>query len=174
MRYYILLLSIMISWILINPNQFNVFGVFIINKSESEDDSESNAKIILLAQKYKSSRFADEVVGQVKNVGNGTAEFVKISFTLFDKKGQLIGTEYCYADQNILQPSQKSTFKMMIDEKTGDKVKAFEVSLTWMNPDGAEQYIENVDVEDESNYMIFQQPKKLTEEEIEKLGLFSR
>jgi hypothetical protein len=155
-----------------------VFGVFIINKSESEseseDDSESNAKIILLKQKYKSSRFADEIIGQVKNVGNGTAEFVKISFTLFDKKGELIGTEHTFADPHTLKPGQKSTFKNFIDEKTGDKVKAFEVSLTWKNPDGADQYIENVDVEDENNYMIFQQPRKFTEEEIEKLGLFER
>jgi hypothetical protein len=27
---------------------------------------------------------------------------------------------------------------MYIDEKIGDKVKAFEVSLTWNNPDGTE------------------------------------
>jgi hypothetical protein len=31
---------------------------------------------------------------------------------------------------------------MYIDEKIGDKVKAFEVSLTWNNPDGTEVYIE--------------------------------
>jgi hypothetical protein len=67
---------------------------------------------------------------------------------------------------------------MFIDEKTGDKVKAFEVSLTWNNPDGTEEYIENVDVEQENeNSFIFSEdkkPKKLTDEEIEKLGLFER
>jgi hypothetical protein len=57
-------------------------------------------------------------------------------------------------------------------------VKAFEVSLTWNNPDGTEEYIENVDVvEEENNFNIFQENKKsnkLTDEDIEKLGLFER
>ena len=66
----------------------------------------------------------------------------------------------------------------MIDEKTGDNVKAFEVSLTWNNPDDTEEYVENVDVEqeDENNFMFQEdkKSKKLTDEEIEKLGLFER
>jgi hypothetical protein len=66
---------------------------------------------------------------------------------------------------------------MYIDEKIGDKVKAFEVSLTWNNPDGTEVYIENVDVvEDENIYDTFEETKsnKLTDEELERLGLFER
>jgi hypothetical protein len=53
-------------------------------------------------------------------------------------------------------------------------VKAFEVSLSWDNPDGTEEYIENIDVEDENNYIVPQskEPIKLTEEEIDRLGLF--
>jgi hypothetical protein len=30
-------------------------------------------------------------------------------------------------------------------------VKALEVSLSWDNPDGTEEYMENIDVEDENN-----------------------
>jgi len=66
---------------------------------------------------------------------------------------------------------------MYIDEKIGDKVKAFEVSLTWNNLDGMEVYIENVDVvEDKNIYDTFEETKlnKLTDEEIERLGLFER
>ena len=55
-------------------------------------------------------------------------------------------------------------------------MKAFEVSLSWDNPDGTEEYIENIDVEDENNYIVSQskEPTKLTEEEIDRLGLFGR
>ena len=56
-------------------------------------------------------------------------------------------------------------------------MKAFEVSLTWNNPDGTEVYIENVDVvKDENIYDTFEETKsnKLTDEEIERLGLFER
>jgi hypothetical protein len=153
------------------------YGVFIIDGNE-DDSFDTKAKIILIEQKYKSDRFTDNIIGKVKNVGNGTAEFVQLTFNLYNKKGELIGTEYTYADPDTLKPRQKAPFNMFIDEKTGDKVKAFEVSLTWNNPDGTEDYIENVDVEQEDeNYFMFQEDKKskkLTDEEIEKLGLFER
>ena len=45
----------------------------------------------------------------------------------------------------------------------------------WMNPDGTEDYIENVDVVEEED--VFQDDKestKLTDEEIEQLGFFER
>ena len=160
---------------LIFLNGFSAYGVFTLN-SEEESSSDDVAKIILTSQKYKSDRFSDEIVGQVKNVGNGTAEWVKIFFTLFNKKGEIIGSERTYADQKTLKPGQKSTFNARVDEKTGDKVKAFEVSLSWDNPDGTEEYIENINVEDENNYIVSQskEPTKLTEEEIERLGLFER
>lgn len=53
-------------------------------------------------------------------------------------------------------------------------MKAFEVPLSLDNPDGTEEYIENIDVEDENNYIVPQskEPIKLTEEEIDRLGLF--
>ena len=67
---------------------------------------------------------------------------------------------------------------MMVDEDTGDDMEAFEVSLSWRNSaDRFEEYAENVQIEDESNYIINffgETSKVLTDEEIEKLGLFER
>jgi hypothetical protein len=168
------MLSIAFLIFLTSLNEFNVYGAFTV--SRDDEVTGDKAEIILLTQKYKSDRFSDEIIGQVKNVGNGTADFVKISFTLFNKKGELIGTDYTYADQKILKPGQKSAFNEFVDEETGDKVKAFEVSLSWDNPDGTEEYIENVDIKDENNYLNFQdgKSKKLTEEDIERLGLFGK
>ena len=64
----------------------------------------------------------------------------------------------------------------MVDEETGDDIEAYEVSLSWQNSDGSEEYAENVQVEDESNYMIDsgEISRPLTEEEIERLGVFER
>jgi len=174
MKYYILVFFIAIGWILVNPYQFSVYGAFPVNQNGGAADNGSNGKIILLSQKYKSSKFSDEIVGQVKNVGNGTADRIKIHFSLFDENGELIGSEYTHAEQDFLKPGQKSPFKKFIDEDTGDDVEAFEVSLSWRNSDRTEEYIENVDIENENDYMAFQKPRKLTEEEIEKLGLFER
>jgi hypothetical protein len=65
---------------------------------------------------------------------------------LYNKRGELIETEFTYSDPHTLKSGQKAPFDNFIDEKTGDKVKAFEVSLSWYNPDGTEEYIEDVEV----------------------------
>ncbi len=173
-----LMFSFFFAFFLISPTVANVYGVFMVE--DFQDESNTKAKIILIEQKYKSDRFTDNIIGKVKNIGNGTAEFIQLTFNLYNKQGGLIGTELTYSDPDTLKPGQKAPFNMFIDEKTGDKVKAFEVSLTWNNPDGTEEYIENVDVEQEEDYVnnfMFQEDKKsnkLTDEEIEKLGLFER
>ena len=162
-------------FILLNQNQLNVFAVFTVNQNDNED-SDSVAKIILTKIKYRSDRFSDDIAGQLKNVGNGTAESIQIIFTYYDKKGEVIGSDYVYANQDFLKPGQKSPFNQMVDEETGDDIEAYEVSLSWQNSDGSEEYAENVQVEDESNYMIDsgEISRPLTEEEIERLGLFER
>jgi hypothetical protein len=161
--------------ILLNQNQLNAFAVFTVNRNDNED-SDSVAKIILTKIKYRSDRFSDDIAGQIKNVGNGTAESIQIIFSYYDKKGEVIGSDYVYANQDLLKPGQKSPFSQMVDEEIGDDMKAYEVSLSWQNSDGSEEYAENVQVEDESNYIInsADTSKVLTDEEIEKLGLFER
>ena len=162
-------------FIFLNQNQLSAFAVFTVNGNDNED-SDSVAKIILTKIKYRSDRFSDDIAGQIKNVGNGTAESIQIIFTYYDKKGEVIGSDYVYADQDILKPGQKSPFSQMVDEETGDDIKAYEISLSWQNSDGSEEYAENVQVEDESNFIINsgENLPTLTEEEIEKLGLFER
>jgi hypothetical protein len=143
---------------------------------EMTEDSDSVAKIILTKIKYRSDRFSDDIAGQIKNVGNGTAESVQIIFSYYDKKGELIGSDYVYADQDTLKSGQKSPFSQYVDEETGDDIEAYEISLSWQNSDGSEEYAENVQVEDESNYIMNSAATSivLTDEEIEKLGLFER
>jgi hypothetical protein len=162
-------------FILVNQNQLNAFAVFTVNGNDNED-SDSVAKIILTKIKYRSDRFSDDIAGQIKNVGNGTAESVQIIFTYYDKKNEVIGSDFTYADQDTLKSGQKSPFSQYVDEETGDDIEAYEISLSWQNSDGSEEYAENVQVEDESNYIInsVDASKVLTDEEIEKLGLFER
>ena len=162
-------------FILLNQNQLNAFAVFTVNRNDNED-SDSVAKIILTKIKYRSDRFSDDIAGQIKNVGNGTAESIQIIFSYYDKKGEVIGSDYVYANQDLLKPGQKSPFSQMVDEEIGDDMKAYEVSLSWQNSDGSEEYAENVQVEDESNYIMNSREisKVLSDEEIQKLGLFER
>jgi len=176
MRYSIFSFVVILAVIIIfNQNQLGAFGVFTVNENSNEE-SDTLAKIILTKIKYRSDRFSDDIVGQVKNVGNGTANSVQIIFTYYDKTGEVIGSDSAHVNQDTLKPGQKSPFSEMVDEETGDDMKAYEISLSWENSDGSEEYAENVQLEDENKYIINLggMPKPLTDEEIEKLGLFER
>lgn len=172
----IFLLALSSIFILINQSHFNAFAVFTIDRNGDNEGSDSAPKIILSKIKYRSDKFSDNISGQIMNVGNGTAESIQVIFTYYDKKGNVIGSDFTYANQDMLKPGQKSPFSQMVDEEIGDDMEAYEVSLSWQNSDGSEEYAENVQLEDESNYLInFGENKPvLTEEEIEKLGLFER
>ena len=149
-------------------------AVFTVNGNDNED-SDSVAKIILTKITYRSDKFSDDIAGQVKNVGNGTAESVQVIFTYYDEDSNVIGSDYAYSEQDVLKPGQKAPFSLYVDEETGDDMEAYEVSLSWQNSDGSEEYVENVQLEDEANYLLNQQmPRALSGEEIENLGLFER
>ncbi len=81
----------------------------------SNSTSSENAnvgEIVLLSQKLKKPSYDyRDLVGQVKNIGNDTAESVRLLLTVYDKNGGVIGTETVYADVDTLKPEQKSTFK---------------------------------------------------------------
>lgn len=174
----IFLWAISSIFVLINQNQFNAFAVFTVDRTgdNGNSDSAAAAKIILTKIKYRSDKFSDDISGQIMNVGNGTSESIKVIFTYYDKNGNVIGSDYSYANQDNLKPGQKSPFSQMINEEIGDDMEAYEVSLSWQNSDGSEEYLENAQLEDENNFIInFGEIKPtLTEEEIKKLGLFER
>jgi hypothetical protein len=180
--FLLFVLSTTSIFILLNQSQFNAFAIFTVERNDEIDDNKDSsisvAKIILTKINYKSDRFSDDIVGQIMNVGNGTAESVQVIFTYYDKRSDIIGSGFTYAEQDTLKPGQKSPFNMMVDEDTGDDMEAFEVSLSWRNSaNGSEEYAENVQIEDESNYItnfFGETSKVLTDEEIEKLGLFER
>ena len=156
----------------------SAFAVFTIDRNGDNEGSDSAAKIILNKIKYRSDKFSDYLSGQVMNVGNGTAESIQAIFTYYDKNGNVIGSDFTYANQDFLKPGQKSPFSQMVDEEIGDDMEAYEISLSWQNSDGSEEYLENVQLENENNFIIslgenFPSPT-LTEEEIKKLGLFER
>ena len=78
-------------------------------------ENTSKAKIILTGQNYienEDSNYND-INGQVKNIGNGTAESIKITFTFYDSNGNMVGTHYTYIDVEKLNPGQKAPFSLI-------------------------------------------------------------
>ena len=108
----------------------------------------TKGKIILTSHKYTESDDSnfDDLFGQVKNVGNGTAEDVSIIFTYYDVDGTAIGNDYAEIHANILQPGQKSSFSIVRDVTKTLSMAYYEIALSWYNSDGTQEYIDNVEV----------------------------
>ena len=126
---------------------------------ENSDDSQSTvnvslehnsgkAKIILTSHKYieKNDSAFDDIVGQVKNIGNGIAESVEIIFTYYDTNGDIVGTDNTYVNIQKLNPGQKAPFSQFMDRNTTIGMTNYEIAIKWNNVDGSEEYIENAEV----------------------------
>ena len=87
------------------------------------------------------SNYAD-IIGTVKKIGNGTANYVKITFTFYDNNLDIVSTDFTYADPSKLNPGQKSTFSEMVDKTEIQDAANYEIALQWDNPDGSEEYVE--------------------------------
>jgi plastocyanin len=118
------------------------------SKDILSDHNLGQAKIILTSHKYvenKDSNYGD-IVGQVKNIGNGIAESVEIIFTYYDYNGEIVGTDSTYIDIQRLKPDQKAPFSQYINKNTTQGLTNYEIALKWNNPDGSEEYIENAKI----------------------------
>jgi len=58
----------------------------------------------------------------------------------------IVATDFTYADPKTLNPGQKSPFSEKIDKTEIQDAANYEIALEWDNPDGSEEYVENVDV----------------------------
>ena len=188
----VLMITIMITFVLVSfPNQNqNIYAIFTIDKKDNDDSSNVTnlnenltnankkpnavAKIILTDIKYKSEKFSDNILGQVTNVGNETAEKVRVLLSYYDRQNFLIDTGYVSPEQDTLEPGQNSRFNIRVMEDIGDDMEAYKISFKWSHPDGSKGTADDVQVEDEEDYLIDSTPKKLTDKNIEKLGLFER
>ncbi|MGI9010639.1 MAG: cupredoxin domain-containing protein [Nitrososphaeraceae archaeon] len=114
----------------------------------SLEPNSGKAKIILTSHKYieRNDSAFNDIVGQVKNIGNGSAESVEIIFTYYDNNGDIVGTDNTYVNIQKLNPGQKAPFSQFMDRNTTIGMTNYEISLKWNNADDSEEYIENADV----------------------------
>jgi len=106
-------------------------------------------KIILTSHKYSETpddEVFDELPGQVKNIGNGTAEDVSIIFTYYDNSGNAIGNDNTGIYAQILNPGQKSSFLGWREISKTPDMAYYDISLSWYNSDGTQKYIQDINV----------------------------
>ena len=104
--------------------------------------------IVLLSQRFKTGDGAyDNVVGEVKNIGNETAKSVRIDLTTYDNKGDVVGTDFTYSTVETLKPGQKSSFDLLSSKDNFRGMEHYELSLQWRDTAGRDQYVENAQVD---------------------------
>jgi len=72
------------------------------------------------------------VSGEVENVGDGAASFVKITATFYDSSDTVVATSFTYAYLSVLLPGRKSPFEvLLIDTTQAAKVHHYSLSVTF-------------------------------------------
>ncbi len=69
-------------------------------------------------------------LGQIKNIGDAKACFVKITFTMKDSNGKVIDTEFTYVNSTDLEPGQTSSFECYTEVQKS-LVASWEYEITW-------------------------------------------
>lgn len=72
------------------------------------------------------------VSGEVENVGEGAASFVKITATFYDSSDTVVATSFTYTHLSVLLPGRKSPFEvLLIDTTQAAKVHHYSLSVTF-------------------------------------------
>lgn len=99
--------------------------------STVNSENTPKAKVEVVTHSVQSTDFGSKyIVGEVINNGEKEASFVKVTATLYDKEGAVVGTEFTYAgdtSSTALQPQMKVPFKIYVDS-TFDNYK---LDITW-------------------------------------------
>lgn len=61
---------------------------------------------------YKGEHDTYHVVGEVQNIGDSSAEFVKLIAVLYDDVGEIVDTDFTYTYLDIIAPNERSPFKI--------------------------------------------------------------
>jgi hypothetical protein len=112
------------------------------------NSSSMGSEIVLSSQKLKKASFGSRnLIGQVKNIGTETADYVAVHLTTYNKDGGVIGTAFTYAEPSTLHAGQKSTFEIFADTDDFKGMDHYELSLDWLNHrDSAQGYVENAKI----------------------------
>jgi hypothetical protein len=117
------------------------------NTSIVAETTEPTDDVVLLSHRMKKgSGDYNDIIGQVKNIGSDTVEFVKIGLTVYDNNGDVVGTDSTYADSATLKPNQKSSFDIISTKDNFSGMKNYELSLQWRDSNGEDQYIDNAQI----------------------------
>ena len=100
--------------------------------------AESNYQppVILSQSSYVNNIGSMHIVGEVLNQAPVTAKFVKIIATFYNANGQVIGTDFTYADPSDLAPGQRAPFDILVSEGSVPmyQMSSYGLTVDWEQP----------------------------------------
>lgn len=92
--------------------------------------------VILSQSSYVDNIGSMHIVGEVLNQAPVTAKFVKIIATFYNANGQVIGTDFTYADPSDLAPNQRAPFDILVSEGSMPmyQMGSYGLAVDWQQP----------------------------------------
>jgi len=93
---------------------------------------EKKANCVIVGEITVTEDFEGDIkfLGEIQNIGDAKACFVKITFTMKNEGGNVIGTEFTFVNSTDLEPGQKSSFECYT-EVPRSQVASWEYEITW-------------------------------------------
>jgi len=116
------------------PYLITVLCIFI-SYCDSVFDSKSADCVLVGSVTAQEDHEGDiKFLGEIQNNGNGKALFVRISFTMKDVAGNVIGTDFTYVNSTDLEPGQISSFECWTETPYTD-IDSWTYEITWQDDD---------------------------------------
>ena len=129
----------------------------IIEKSFVEKTALPNNTLTLVSYTLVRDPILDdpilEVQGEIRNDGTAAQEFVRINATFYDEEDEIVGTDYAYADSDVLEVCQLAPFELSVgfeDDVPIDEIDYIKFHLDSQAADEDEGDNDNSDVESET------------------------
>ena len=123
---------------ILHAGQKSPFDVFLFDKAQSAKvdhyalsvsyDQSGGLPVgleILSHSKYEDLIGWIHVVGEIKNIGDREAHYVKVVATFYDSAGKVVGAFFGYSDPEDLAPGQKAPFEILLQEDRAKLVTTY-------------------------------------------------
>jgi hypothetical protein len=102
------------------------------SKSTSPTEPELHANCVLWGSITATKDYSGDAkfLGEIKNIGKRAANFVKITFTMYDENDKVIGVDFTYAKPTDLQPNQVGSFECWTNVQKS-KIKRRKYVIEW-------------------------------------------
>lgn len=113
----------------IRNNSIDIPFGFTPIEPEPEPEPSGNIEILDWHSRLSDPPLYYYVEGILKNIGNKTTDYVKVTIEALDKNDKLVSIDYGYADPYTMLPNQEATFQVMVENKP--EIEKFAITISW-------------------------------------------